>query len=199
MKKKIILASASSSRANILKSSGIFIEQEPADVDEDTVKTSFRNQNGSAAQVAEMLAERKALDVSRRHGGALVIGADQMLDCDGVWFDKPADLVQVRNHLTALRGRTHELLSAVCVVRDGACLWRHLESAHLTMRPFSDVFLEEYIENVGEKACLSVGAYQLEGRGAQLFSRIEGDYFTILGLPLLPLLEFFVTQGVVTP
>ena len=108
------------------------------------------------------------------------------------------DRDDARGHLIALRGKTHELLSAVCVVRDGECLWRHLESACLTMRPFSDAFLDEYLAATGESVCTTVGAYRLENRGAQLFSRIEGDYFTILGLPLLPLLGFLVNHGVVT-
>lgn len=198
MKPEVILASASASRAAVLRNAGVAIVQDPAAVDEDAVKNSFRKENGSAAQVAEALAELKAQRVAQRHPGALVIGADQMLQCGGVWFDKPPDLDHARGHLIALRGKTHELLSAVCVVCDGTCLWRHLEGARLTMRPFSDTFMDEYLAAVGESACSSVGAYRLEDRGAQLFSRIEGDYFTILGLPLLPLLGFLVNHGAVT-
>ncbi len=198
MKPTVILASASISRCALLRDAGIAIERDPASVDEEAVKISFRKQNGSAAQVAEVLAELKAQVVSQRHDGALVIGADQMLQCGGVWFDKPVDHDHARGHLIALRGKTHELLSAVCVVRDGECLWRHLESARLTMRPFSDAFLDEYLAAAGKSVCASVGAYRLENRGAQLFSRIEGDYFTILGLPLLPLLGFLVNHGVIT-
>jgi len=198
MKYLVVLASASESRGVLLRNAGIPIESDPASIDENVVKESFRNRNGSAAQVAEALAEHKAQRVSERHEGALVIGADQMLQCGGVWFDKPVDRNDARGHLVALRGKTHELLSAVCVVRNGECLWRHLESAHLTMRSFSDAFLDEYLAAAGDSVCTSVGAYRLEGRGAQLFSRIEGDYFTILGLPLLPLLGFLVNQGVVT-
>ncbi len=198
MKPTVILASASASRGALLREAGIAIERDPASVDEDDVKLSFRNQNGSAAQVAEALAELKAQVVSQRYEGALVIGADQMLQCGGVWFDKPVDRDHARGHLIALRGKTHELLSAVCVIRDGECLWRHLESARLTMRPFSDAFLDEYLAAAGKSVCASVGAYRLENRGAQLFSRIEGDYFTILGLPLLPLLGFLVNHGVIT-
>ena len=198
MKPTVILASASASRGALLREAGIAIERDPASVDEDDVKRSFRNQNGSAAQVAEALAELKAQVVSQRYEGALVIGADQMLQCGGVWFDKPVDRDHARGHLIALRGKTHELLSAVCVIRDGECLWRHLESARLTMRPFSDAFLDEYLAAAGKSVCASVGAYRLENRGAQLFSRIEGDYFTILGLPLLPLLGFLVNHGVIT-
>lgn len=198
MKSNVVLASASKSRGAVLRNAGILFEQDPAAVDEVAVKGFSRVRKKSAAHVAKTLAELKAQRVSPRHPGALIIGADQMLQCGGMWFDKPPDMDVARNHLIALRGRTHELLSAVCVVRDGERLWRHLERARLTMHPFSDSFLDEYLAAVGDAVCASVGAYQLESRGAQLFSQIEGDYFTILGLPLLPLLSFLVSQGVVT-
>ncbi len=198
MKRKIVLASASASRAALMENVGIVVEKDPAAINEDDVKNSFRKRNGTAVQVAEALAEIKAQHVSRRHNDAYVIGADQMMQCDGLWFDKPENLNRARAHLMALRGKTHELLSAVCVARNGRCVWRHMETAQLTMRPVSDRFLDEYFASVGEKACLSVGAYQLEGWGARLFSRIEGDYFSILGLPLLPLLGFLMNEGLVT-
>ena len=198
MKPVVVLASASQSRCALLCNAGIEVIRDPAAIDEDSVKESFRNRDEPASQTAMALAELKAQRVSKRHKDALVIGADQMLQCGGIWFDKPADLDHARGHLIALRGKTHELLSAVCVVRDGEVLWRHLESAQMTMRPFSDAFIDEYLAAAGDAVCASVGAYQLEGRGAQLFSRIEGDYFTILGLPLLPLLGFLVNHGVVT-
>ena len=198
MKPVVVLASASQSRCALLCNAGIEVIRDPAAIDEDSVKESFRNRDEPASQTAKALAELKAQRVSQRHKDALVIGADQMLQCGGIWFDKPADLDHARGHLIALRGKTHELLSAVCVVRDGEVLWRHLESAQMTMRPFSDAFIDEYLAAAGDAVCASVGAYQLEGRGAQLFSRIEGDYFTILGLPLLPLLGFLVNHGVVT-
>ena len=198
MKRTVVLASASASRAAVLRNAGIAVEQVPASVDEDAVKESFRESNGSAAQAATALAELKAQHVSRQQPGDFVVGADQMLQCGGVWFDKPIDMDHARRHLIALRGNSHELVAAVCVVREGECLWRHLESATLTMRPFSDAFLDEYLDAVGDTVCSAVGAYRLEERGAQLFSRIEGDYFTILGIPLLPLLGFLVNHGVVT-
>jgi septum formation protein len=125
----------------------------------------------------------------------LVIGADQMLDCKGVWFDKPADRRQARAQLVALRGRTHVLSSAACVYRDGQRLWHAVQQARLTMRPFSDEFLDEYLSAVGDDVTGSVGAYRLEGLGSHLFARVEGDWFTILGLPLLPLLDFLRGQG----
>ena len=198
MKPVVVLASASQSRCALLCNAGIEVIRDPAAIDEDSVKESFRNRDEPASQTAMALAELKAQRVSKRHKDALVIGADQMLQCGGIWFDKPADLDHARGHLIALRGKTHELLSAVCVVRDGEVLWRHLERAQLTMRPFSDAFIDEYLAAAGDAVCASVGAYQLEARGAQLFSHIEGDYFTILGLPLLPLLGFLVNHGVVT-
>lgn len=194
---RLLLASASHSRAAVLRQAGLDFEQEAAGVDEDAVKTSLRADGGDAAHVATVLADLKAQSVSRRHGGAFVIGADQMLECNGVWFDKPADLDHARAHLAALRGKTHELISAVAVVRDGARIWQHAATARLTMRPFSDAFIERYLDRVGDAACRSVGAYQLEGLGAQLFSRIDGDFFTILGLPLFPLLDFLRGHGIV--
>ena len=193
----VILASASPSRRALLENAGLAIRAEPAMVDEAEVKTSLRAEGADAAQVAETLAELKAQRIARRHGGALVIGADQMLECDGAWLDKPATLDDAARHLATLGGRSHTLISCACVVRDGVRLWHHIDRARLTMRPLSKGFIASYLDQVGEAALTSVGAYQLEGRGAQLFSKIEGDYFTILGLPLLPLLDFLRQQGVV--
>lgn len=193
----LILASGSSSRHSLLTNAGVDFEVEVANVDEDEVKLSLKAERATAAQCAETLAELKAQRVSRRHAGALVIGADQMLDCNGVWFDKPEDLEHAAAHLTALSGKEHQLLSAVCVVRDGQRLWHHNEVSRLTMRALSDDFIRDYLAAVGEEALKSVGAYQLEGRGAQLFASIKGDYFSILGLPLLPLLSFLRGHGAV--
>lgn len=193
----VVLASASPSRQALLGNAGLTVTAEPAHIDEREVKASLRAEGADAAQVAETLAELKAQRISRRHPGALVIGADQMLDCDGTWFDKPASLADAAAHLAALAGRGHTLVSCACVVRDGIRLWHHIDRARLTMRPFSPDFISRYLEVVGEDALASVGAYQLEGRGAQLFSGVEGDYFTILGLPLLPLLDFLRQHGAV--
>ena len=194
---KLVLASASASRRALLTAAGVDCLFEAAQVDEEELKTSLRAEGVSAAETAEALGELKARHVSRRHPGALVIGADQMLDCEGTWFDKPPDLDHAAGHLRALSGRTHSLWSAICVVRDDQRLWHHVEEAKLTMRPLGEDFIRGYLEAVGETACSSVGAYQLEGRGAQLFERIQGDYFTILGLPLLPLLDFLRNHGAV--
>lgn len=193
----LILASASQSRLTVLRNAGLDPVQDASSVDEDQVKRSLKAEGADAAQVAARLAELKAQETATRHPGALVIGADQMLDCEGVWFDKPADVAQARGHLKSLRGRTHELVTAAVLVRDGACIWHHVDRARLTMRQFSDGFIDGYLDSVGADVCRSVGAYQLEGMGAQLFSRIDGDFFTILGLPLLPLLDTLRGHGIV--
>ena len=191
------LASASSARAELLRRAGVRVEIEPARIDEGEVKTAMRADKASAAMVAEALAELKATRVARRHPGALVIGADQMLSCEGTWFDKPADKDQARGHLKALRGKAHELTSAICVVRDGVRLWHHQAGATMWMREFSDTFLDRYVDTTGPETLESVGAYRVEGPGIQLFARIDGDFFTILGLPLLPLLDYLRGHGVV--
>lgn len=193
----VVLASASRARLELLLCAGVATRAEPARVDEQEVRASLRAEKAGVEDAAETLAELKALKVSRHASGALVIGADQILDCDGAWFDKPPDRSRAAADLRALSGKRHSLATAVCVVRDGERLWHHRESARLTMRPLGDAFIEAYLDAIGEAALTSVGAYQLEGLGAQLFSRVEGDYFTILGLPLLPLLEFLRNHGVV--
>jgi septum formation protein len=193
----VILASASSARAEMLHRAGVVCTIEPARVDEDEVKRGMRASGAGAAELAETLAELKGRKISARHGGALVIGADQVLNCQSRWFDKPADRAQARTQLLALRGKLHELISCVCVIRDGQRLWHHVGRARLTMRPFTEEFLDDYLDRAGDAVLQSVGAYQLEGLGAQLFSRVDGDYFTILGLPLLPLLDFLRNHGVV--
>ncbi len=193
----IVLASASAARAAMLRAAGVAVEIDPARIDESEIKRSLGAENATAAAIAETLAELKAVAVSRRHPGRLVLGADQMLDCEGLRFDKPADRAAARDQLLRLGGRRHELVSAAVAVRDGERLWHHIDRARLTMRTLSAEFVDAYLDRAGEAALQSVGAYQLEGLGAQLFRKIEGDYFTILGLPLLPLLEFLRGHGVV--
>ncbi|MBE9554895.1 MAG: Maf family protein [Proteobacteria bacterium] len=195
---KVILASGSRPRARMLASAGVPFTASAASVDEGTIKKSMQATGADIADVTELLAATKAQQVSRNHEDSLVIGADQMLACDGEWFDKPMNLLAARNQLEKLRGRTHELISAVCVVRDGGVLWHHIDRARITMRPFSEAFIDQYIEKMGENICATVGGYELEGLGVQLFSRIEGDCFTILGMPLLPLLDFLRGHGVIT-
>jgi septum formation protein len=192
---RFVLASASATRRQMLEQAGLRIEVDPARVDEDEVKRALKAEQVPVERAAEALAELKTLRISARHADALVIGADQMLESDGVWFDKPADRAGAAAQLRALRGRTHLLVSSAVVALGGARLWHATEKARLTMRNFSDAFLDTYLDEVGDAALHAVGGYQLEGRGVQLFSRVEGDFFTILGLPLLPLLDFLRARG----
>ena len=191
----LILASASSARRLVLENAGVAFRCLPSAIDENPIKESHRAQNKTIEETALSLSRAKALDVSGRQAGACVIGADQIMTCDGAWFDKPADIAAAAATLRRLRGRAHRLISAVSVCRDGAELWHYVAEARLTMRDFSDAFLDRYLENAGPEVLESVGAYRLEGTGAQLFAEIKGDYFTILGLPLLPLLTFLRGHG----
>lgn len=195
----IVLASGSAARRRMLEQAGVAFAVDKAAVDEDAVKQAMREETANPGRVAEVLAELKATRVSARHPGLIVIGSDQMLDCDGQWFDKPEGLPGARAQLQALRGKTHRLTSAVVAVRDGQRLWHHVDSARLTMRRFTDAFLDGYLQRMGEAATTTVGAYQIEGLGAQLFMAVEGDHFTILGMPLLPLLDFLRENGELTP
>ncbi|MBL6652333.1 MAG: Maf family protein [Reyranella sp.] len=192
----LILASASPSRRQMLRNAGLDFEIVPSGVDEDEVKLSLISERASAQDIATTLAEMKAVRVSARRPGAMVIGADSTLACEGKLYDKPPTLAAAREQLKALGGRTHELVSAVVVARNGARLWHATETGRLTMRPLSESFLDAYLARAGEAVCASVGAYQLEGLGAHLFSRIDGDYFTVLGMPLLPLLVFLAEHGI---
>lgn len=193
----IVLASGSATRRTMLAAAGVEATLDPPAIDEGEVKTALRAEGASARQVAEALAELKARQVARRHGGRIVIGADQMLECEGAWFDKPTDRAAARAQLALLRGRSHTLISTAVAIRDGERIWHGTDRARLLMRPFSDGFLEDYLDRVGAAAFDSVGGYQVEGLGVQLFAAIEGNHFTILGLPLLPLLAFLREHGVV--
>lgn len=190
----LILASTSSARRELLSNAGLQFECEASGVDETAAKAGLRG--ATIAGVAIELAALKSLAVSRRKPDALVIGADQTLEVAGVGLDKPASIDEARKQLMQLRGTTHQLHSALCCSRDGAILWQHSSSASLTMRAFSEAELQAYLTEMGPKLLHSVGAYQVEGPAIQLFSRIEGDYFTILGLPLLPLLDFLRRRGI---
>ncbi len=193
----LVLASTSRARMRLLQAAGVPVTAQAPGLDEAELKRSLRAAGAQPAQAAETLAEMKAERVSRRRPGEIVLGADQLLVCDGTWFDKPAGLDEAAAQLRALRGRCHELVTSVVAVRDGARLWHATDRARLTMRPFSDEFLRAYLDRAGAAVLDSVGGYQLEGLGAQLFTRIEGDHFTIQGLPLLPVLDFLRAQGVV--
>jgi septum formation protein len=180
----------------MLEAAGLAFEVELPRVDEEAEKAGFRAEGMVPGDQAKALAELKALSISNRRDG-FVIGADQMLAVEGEALDKPQDRREAREHLLRLRGRTHELITAAAVAREGTIVWRCIDTPRLTMRRFSEAFLETYLAKAGDEVLTSVGAYQLEGLGAQLFERVEGDYFSVLGLPLLPLLAFLREQGVV--
>ena len=193
---RIILASASIVRAALLRAAGVDFTVEPAAIDEHRLKQGARRDGDSAVECAAALAAAKARCVSNQHPEALVVGADQILALGSEWFDKPGDLAEASAQLRVLRGRTHRLATAACVVHGGVPLWRATSIPELTMRRFSDAFIEAYIAAEGEALLGSVGAYRLEGRGVQLFSRIIGDHFAVLGLPLIELLGFLRERGV---
>jgi septum formation protein len=194
----VVLASETESRRKLLTAAGLAFRIVPPEVDEAAIHEALRNNNAETdpGDVAELLARAKAEEVSGRFPGALVIGADQVLSLDGKVLDKPKDRDAVRDSLFALRGKTHQLHSAVALAEAGQVIWTHIETAHLTMRQFSPEFLGRYLAAAGPQVCRSVGAYQLDGLGIQLFDRVEGDYFAILGLPLLLLFSRLRENGI---
>jgi septum formation protein len=197
MTEGLVLASASTVRAGLLAAAGVYFRIKPAELDEGFLKRACRAEGRAAADCTLALAEAKARQVAGRCGRAVVIRADQLPVCGEVWFDKPAKLGQARSQLQALRGRTHELVTAVCAVQGGSRLRHAVSSPRLTMRHFTDAFLDDYIPAEGADILGSVGAYRLEGRGVQLFEQIEGDYFAILWLPLIELLGFLRIKGMI--
>ena len=192
---RIVLASASPSRHRLLENAGVAHSLEAAHIDEEQIKLAMKEEGVPVIAVAEALAELKARKVSLKHPGFLVIGADQMLEVEGEWLDKPRDVKEAARHLLRLSGKEHSLPTAAVAVLDGQRIWHHLETPRLTMRSFDESFVERYLEKAGDSVLTSVGAYQLEGVGAQLFSKVEGNFFAILGLPLLPLLSFLRARG----
>ncbi|AXA40562.1 Maf-like protein [Rhizobium leguminosarum] len=189
MTPKLILASSSPFRRMLMQNAGLAFEAHAARIDERAVEAPLERAGVRPDAVALVLARAKAEEVSSRFPDSLVIGSDQTMSLGDRVFHKPKDMADAASHLQALSGVTHRLNSAVAIVSDGVVLWEHLAHAELTMRPLTAEFIARHLARVGEKALSSVGAYQLEGQGIQLFEKIEGDYFTILGLPMLPLLK----------
>ena len=191
----IILASSSEIRATLLRNAGVPFTTEKPRVDEEMIRASLEAEEASPRDIADFLAEAKARKVSLKANGAMVIGCDQVLDFDGSVMSKPADPSECLDHLTALRGKTHRLLSAAVIYKDCEPLWRHVGVVRLTMREFSDDYLRDYVDRNWESIRWSVGGYKLEEEGVRLMSRIEGDYFNVLGLPMIELLNYLTVRG----
>lgn len=197
MTQTLVLASSSPFRRTLMNNAGLTFEAQAAEIDERAIEARFHQQGAGPQEVAQALARAKALDVSRHHRGAFVIGSDQTMSLGEQVYHKPANLDEARETLRSFSGQTHQLNSGVVIVRDGVSLWEDVVMAKLTARRLSESFIDGYLARVGDKALTSVGAYQLEGEGIQLFSHIDGDYFTILGLPMLPLLQALRDLGAI--
>lgn len=198
---QIVLASGSRARREMLAAAGVHFTVQAADIDEPTIRVHLLQENAQIApeRIAETLAVAKAEDVSAKQRGSVIIGADQVLALNNVLLSKAPSIEAARDALRRLRGRTHELHSAVALAEDGKASWTYVATARLTMRDFSDAFLDDYLKRASDRVTQTVGAYELEGLGVQLFERIEGDYFTILGLPLLPLLAELRAREIIAP
>lgn len=193
MNEVIVLASESQARAGLLLAAGIAFEPRPARIDEAAIKAAGRAEGASADEVALVLASMKAARI--RAPGRVVVGADQLLVCDGDWFDKPETIEAARRQLLLLRGKTHTLVTALVCMKDGVEIWQHVAHPRLRMRGFTDGFLDFYLATEGDALLACVGAYRLEGPGIQLFDSVEGEHAAVLGLPLLPLLGFLRQHG----
>ncbi|NWG46712.1 MAG: Maf-like protein [Alphaproteobacteria bacterium] len=196
---RLVLASGSPARARLLAGAGVPFTVQPARVDEETLRQSLTAEGIRPREIADALAELKAMRVSAQVPDALVLGCDQLLLCEGRIFAKPEGRAGAEAQLRALAGRTHELITAQCIALAGSPIWRHVETPRLTMRALSEPVLAAYLDAEGDSVLSSVGAYLIEGRGVQLFERIEGSLFTVQGLALLPLLAFLRQHGVVPP
>jgi septum formation protein len=193
----VILASASPIRRALLERAGVMVTADPARIDEAEIRLGLEADGAKPRDVADALAEFKARKVSARRAGAVVLGCDQVLECEGARFDKVATMAEAAAQLSRLQGRTHTLHTAAVAFRDGAPLWRALPGVKLTMRPLSENDIAAYLAEAGEAVLGSVGCYQFEGLGARLFTAYAGDYFAVLGLPLLPVLDFLRNQGLI--
>ena len=192
-----VLASGSAGRKAMLANAGLRFAVDAAHIDEAEVKQALRAEGAPVERATEALAELKARRVSPRHPGMLVLGADSMLECGGAWFDKTASMAEARRQLLCLRDREHRLVTSAVLVKDDTRIWHSTAVGRLIMRDFSEAFLDAYLEAVGEDVCASVGGYRVEGRGLQLFQRIDGDFYAIVGLPMLELLDQLRVQGAV--
>lgn len=190
----IILASGSAIRKQILSGAGVAFSVVTKPVDEGAIKAAMLAEGALPRDIADALAEAKSKRVSQSRPG-LIIGADQIMVMDGQIFDKPKDMTEARSRLKSMRGRTHHLMGAVVICEDGYPVWRHMAKTTLEMREFSDAFLDDYLAQEGEVILSSVGAYRFEGRGSQLFSHVNGDFFSILGLSLLPVMAYLRERG----
>lgn len=193
----LVLASRSQARSDMLEAAGVAFESLSPNVDEETLKEGLKAEGITARNLADALAEAKAVRLSSRTGGAWVLGADQVLALDdGTMLDKPVDAEDAKEHLRLMSGRKHKLFSAAVIAEQGKPIWRHVDIATLSMRELSDAFIDGYVESEWEKIRHCVGCYEIEGKGAQLFSAITGSHFTIMGMPLLHLLDFLRVRGV---
>jgi septum formation protein len=188
--KELILASSSATRVDILEGAGLVFKIERPTIDEPAIRRSMIASGAGVESGAARLADLKALEISAKHPACLVVGADQILESDGAWFEKPINIGQAQKQLNQLSGGQHRLISSVAVALNNSVVWRHTDQATLHMRPLSADFLATYIEVMGNRLYSSVGGYQIESLGAQLFDSVAGDHYTVLGLPLLPLLAF---------
>lgn len=195
MVNSLILASASPVRAQLLTQAGLSFSVERPRVDEEMLRDTLLAEGASPRDLADALAEMKALRISEKHPQAMVIGCDQVLDLGGQVFSKPSTRTEAREQLLLLRAKRHSLLSAVVICEAGKPVWRHVGQVRLTVRPFSEAWLDGYLDRNWPDIAEAVGAYKLEKEGVRLFSRVEGDYFTVLGLPLLDLLSYLALRG----
>lgn len=191
----LILASASKSRASILKQAGVNFQCIPSFCDEEKIKSKLKRRNTPTEIIAMKLAEAKASIVSSKYPDLYIVAADQILECNGIAYDKPENLEQARQHLLDFRGKPHFLYTGTVIYNASECVWHNSEKLEMQMRNYSDAFVDEYLSVLGTSVCETVGAYKLEGMGAQLFENVKGDYFSILGLPLLPLLRYLRQIG----